>query len=88
MTMNLSPDLVQFINDRVAAGSYPTEEAVLRAAFGLLEKREQLLARIDRGTEELRRGDSIKLESDEDWDRFFEDIKQRGTERNRREGRV
>ena len=41
MTINLPPDLQQFIAERVANGRYATEDEVVRAALELLARREQ-----------------------------------------------
>ena len=57
MAIALSSDLEAFVRDRVASGQYPNEAEVVRAAFALLERRERLLAHIDEGTEQLRRGE-------------------------------
>jgi putative addiction module CopG family antidote len=84
--VNLPPDLVNFVNERLARGAYASAHEVIQTAFRLLEQRERILARIDRGTDELRRGDRYALESAEDWQRFFETLKQRGTERNQQRG--
>lgn len=41
MTINLPPDLQQFVAERVANGRYATEDEVVRAALELLARREQ-----------------------------------------------
>jgi putative addiction module CopG family antidote len=86
MTVHLAADLLEFMDSRVASGTYSSHDAILRAAFSLLEQREALLARIDQGTEELRRGDGVPLQSEADWDDFFEEIKDRGIARNQARG--
>lgn len=56
MSLTLPPEFEAFVHTRVASGAYASEQDVLRTAFGLLEKRESLLAHIDQGTAELRSG--------------------------------
>ena len=54
ISISLSSEFQQFVNVRVASGSYPSPEDVLRQAFQLLERREDLLKHIDEGTAQLR----------------------------------
>ena len=84
MTLDVAPDVEQFINDRIAAGKYADHDAVLRAACALLERRESVLERIDRGTAELSRGEGKSLATEEEWDAFFDDLIRRGLDRNSR----
>lgn len=81
MDSTLPPDLQNFVNQRVVAGSYDSQDAVIRAAFALLEDRERLLARIDAGTAQLQSGQARVFSSDEELDEFFEEIKRTGRER-------
>ena len=64
MSTELSPDLEEFVQQRLAAGSYRTGGEVIREAFRLLERREQLLAHIDTGTAQLRRGECTEYDQD------------------------
>ena len=61
MSIQLASDLESFVRDRVASGKYGNEAEVIRTAFTLLERREQLLDHIDVGTEQLRRGECIEF---------------------------
>lgn len=64
MSTELSRDLEDFVQQRVAAGSYRTGGEVIREAFRLLKRREQLLAHIDTGTAQLRRGECTEYDQD------------------------
>ena len=80
MSTELSPDLEDFVQQRLAAGSYRTGGEVIREAFKLLERREQLLAHIDTGTAQLRRGEYTECDQDS-LRRLFDEIQARGRER-------
>lgn len=73
MSLALPPEFESFVNVRVASGAYASEKEVLRTAFGLLERREQLLAHIDEGTRQLRSGEFQEY-GEGDRDRFRVDI--------------
>jgi len=44
------------VSARVASGAYASEQDVLRTAFDLLQRRDDLLAHIDEETQQLRAG--------------------------------
>ena len=73
MSMPLPPEFEAFIHTRVASGAYASEQDVLRSAFELLAKREQLLEHIDEGTKQLRSGEFVEY-SESDRGRFLADI--------------
>jgi putative addiction module CopG family antidote len=73
MNMVLSAEFQSFIASRVASGAYPSEQAVLRSAFDLLERREKLLAQIDEGARQLQTGEYTDY-AEHDADRFLADI--------------
>ena len=56
MSMLLPPEFEAFVSTRVASGAYASEQEVLRTAFELLQRRDDLLAHIDEGTRQLRAG--------------------------------
>ena len=74
----------QFINQEIAAGKYPTADAVLLAGLRLLQRREQELEELRReiqiGFDELDRGEGIEL-SEAGLKEFFEDVKTEGRRR-------
>lgn len=73
MSLAFPPEFESFVNVRVASGAYASEQDVLRVAFELLERREQLLAHIDEGTRQVRSGEFHEY-SESDRDRFRADI--------------
>jgi putative addiction module CopG family antidote len=77
-TLDLPPDVQQFLHDQVAGGSYRSEEELVTEAVRLLrdgnrsfqEFRDELQARVAR----LRRGEGIELADDEALEEFFDEI--------------
>lgn len=65
MSLTFPPEFEAFVHARVASGAYPSEQAVLRTAFDLLEKRERLLEQIDEGTQQLLAGEFTEYAVDE-----------------------
>jgi antitoxin ParD1/3/4 len=67
MNISLTPELEQMVSDKVKSGLYASASEVIREGLRLLEEREQLkqqrLAevrrKIDRGLEQLDRGEGI-----------------------------
>jgi antitoxin ParD1/3/4 len=67
MNISLTPELEQMVDDKVKSGRYASASEVIREGLRLLEEQEQLkqqrLAdvrrKIDRGIEQLDRGESI-----------------------------
>lgn len=53
MNIELSPELHEFVQTRVASGAYSSGGDVIRAAFALLNERERLVAEIDAGKRQL-----------------------------------
>ena len=73
MSFTLPPNFEAFVNLRVASGAYGSPQEVLSTAFGLLERREELLAHIDEGTRQLRDGEFTEY-GPADLERFRADI--------------
>jgi antitoxin ParD1/3/4 len=71
MNISLTPELEQFINEKVNSGKYPSASEVVQAALRLLEERERLYqekltelqAKIDEGIASLERGEGIDGET-------------------------
>jgi putative addiction module CopG family antidote len=80
MSTELSPDLEEFVQQRLATGSYRSGGEVIREAFRLLETREQLLAHIDTGTAQLRNGECTEYDQDS-LRALFDEIQERGRNR-------
>ena len=78
MTIDLPPDVQQFLHDEVAGGSYRSKEELVIEAVRLLrdgsrrfqEFRAELRARVAR----LKRGEGIELEDEQALEKFFDEI--------------
>jgi putative addiction module CopG family antidote len=77
MSIELSSELEDFVQKRVTSGDYSSEAEVIRAAFGLLEEREQLLREIDIGIRQLDAGESTEYDA-HSKERFLADIRDEG----------
>jgi len=73
MQVELSPENVAFLQSQVAAGRFDSGESALNAAIGLLKKRSELLAKIDRGIEQFNNGQYIELD-EEGLEKFFNEL--------------
>ncbi len=73
MSVELSPELQEFVQSRVASGAYGSESAVIEAALKLLAQREKLLADIDAGKRQLDRGEYTEYD-EQSLSRFLSDI--------------
>jgi len=73
MSFTLPPDFEAFVNLRVASGAYGSPQEVLSTAFGLLRRREELLAHIDEGTRQLRDGEFTEYGA-ADLEKFRADV--------------
>jgi antitoxin ParD1/3/4 len=56
MTISLSPELDQYLQEKLASGRYQSVEEVLRAAFRALSEEEETLAAISEGYEDFLAG--------------------------------
>lgn len=89
MNVSLTPELEQFIDRKVKSGRYNTASEVVRESLRLLEredeeremKLEELRREIMIGVEQIKNGEYIELESDEDYRKFSERIKSEGRKR-------
>jgi antitoxin ParD1/3/4 len=80
MTVEIPPDLQQFVDQIIGAGGYKSEAEVVGQALRLLQQRqrrlEELRREIQPALDRLDRGEGIELD-DEGLDAFFEDVKTR-----------
>jgi antitoxin ParD1/3/4 len=85
---SLPPDLAQFVADQLAQGKYDSASDVVCDAVRLLREREERLsnlrADVDQGISQLTAGEYAELETDDDIDRFFDDVLARAAVRNSR----
>jgi len=81
MTVEIPPDLQQFVHQVIDNGSFKSETEVVGQALRLLQQRQQkiedLRREIQLGLDQLDRGEGIELD-EEGLDAFFEEIKSRG----------
>jgi Arc/MetJ-type ribon-helix-helix transcriptional regulator len=80
MSAGLSPENESFIEQVVAAGVFPDRVHALDEAVALLKRRQEILAKIDRGTEQLANGDYVEFD-DNGLRKFFDDLQARGRAR-------
>lgn len=73
MSIVLPPEFEAFVNVRVASGAYASEQEVLRTAFNLLQRCDDLLAHIDDGTRQLRAGQYSEY-GENDCEKFVADV--------------
>lgn len=89
MNVSLTPELEAFVHRKVESGMYNSASEVIRESLRLLEEREWIKERrleeirreVKKGLDQIRKGEFIQLNSDEELNDFFEDIKRRGRER-------
>jgi len=80
MNVSLTSELEQLVHEKVESGMYYSASEVIRDALRLLQERDELRQhriqavrdQIDRGFEQLERGEGI------DGDEFFEEPRQKG----------
>lgn len=81
----LPPDLEQFIADELASREYPSRSDLIVDAVRRLRDRkarlEKLRAELQVGRDQLDGGEGIVLKDENDLERFFDDIRQRGEAR-------
>ncbi len=88
MNVSLTPELERLVNDKVKSGMYNSASEVIRESLRLLQeqdelkriRRDELRREIMLGVDQIRRGESITLTSEE-LPAFAEDIKRRGREK-------
>ncbi len=82
-TIDIPEELARFIHDSVAAGRYPDENEVVRAALQLLEREEEdyrenlveLRAEVQKGIDAIEAGDYVELNSEEELSAYFEALR-------------
>jgi antitoxin ParD1/3/4 len=84
MTVQIPPELQQFVDRAVANGLYGSQTEVVGEALRLLQererRREELRAELNPALERLDRGEGIQLDEDS-LDGFSEDVKSLGRKR-------
>lgn len=76
MSSDLSSDKVEFIDEQVANGDFPDRRHALDAAMELLQQQVSVLARVDRGRQQLDRVEFNEYDEDS-LSRRFEELELR-----------
>jgi len=83
MTITLSHDLEELVNEMVKSGAYESADAVIRASLRLLKAREDgmdaLRKEILLGVEDIKHGRFTSCGSDEELESFSDEISLRRT---------
>lgn len=94
MNVSLTPELEDYVNEKVKSGRYNSASEVVREGLRALQdldelkriRRDELRREIMLGVEQIRNGEGITLSTEEDFKNFAEDIIRRGKERLHRRG--
>ncbi|MFM8707684.1 MAG: type II toxin-antitoxin system ParD family antitoxin [Planctomycetia bacterium] len=62
MSRRLSPENEQFLDRAVSAGNYHDREAAIDEAVNLLRRREKLVEDVNRGIEQISRGETVPFD--------------------------
>jgi putative addiction module CopG family antidote len=85
MSIQISPDLQQFVHQVIAAGNYKNENEVVDRAIRLLQQRQQRIDELRRevqpALDQLDRGEGVELANEHEIRQFFDDVKERGKQR-------
>ena len=68
MSYSLPPEIDSLVQQKLATGTYASEEAVLRAALAALDEHEEIVAAVGQGYDDLQAG---RFQSLDDADREF-----------------
>ena len=78
MDIGLSPENEQFIEHVIARGVFPDRAEALDQAVELLRHRQELLDHSDEGTRQLRSGEGIEIQGEQELRDFFDGIHAEG----------
>lgn len=74
MSIAIDPALRPYVEECLRSGKYADESQVVNAALAQMLERERLLAAIDEGLADFKRGDIVSYEFG-DRDKFIDDIR-------------
>jgi putative addiction module CopG family antidote len=75
MSIDIPPQYLPFVQQAVASGRFESESALVGEALRLLQQRhDQLKQAVQRGFDQIDRGESFEIDDDDQLHRFFEDI--------------
>jgi len=83
MTVEIPPELEQFVQKEINSGNFTSEAELIGEALRLLRQRKlhELRKDIDAAVEQLDRGEGIEVQDEQSLREFFDDIKDRGRKR-------
>ena len=85
MSTALPPELEAFVGNELAAGRYPSKEALVCDAVRVLQdlqiRRAELQRHVQQGIDQLDRGEGTSLEDEQALQTYFDDIVSRGQQR-------
>jgi putative addiction module CopG family antidote len=87
MSIDIPVQYQTFVRQAIASGRFESESAMVSEAMKLLVQRERELKLVEEGLDELDRGEYLEFD-EEGLAQFFEEVKQKGRERLRTEGRT
>lgn len=80
MNVSLTPELENYVNEKVKSGRYTSASEVVREGLRALQN-DELRQEILLGVEDFRNGRFITLQTEDDFKKFTDDIKGRGRKR-------
>jgi Arc/MetJ-type ribon-helix-helix transcriptional regulator len=86
MSVDIPAEFIPFVQRSIVSGRFESESAMVIEAFKLLALRERELKLVEKGLDDIERGDYLEFD-DEGLANFFEDIKRQGREQLRAEGK-
>ncbi len=86
MSVDIPAEYLPFVQRAVASGRFESEGAMVGEGLRLLLLRERELALVQKGFDDIERGDYLEFD-DEGLATFFDDIKRQGRERLGVDGR-
>lgn len=81
MKETLSTENENYIEGSLQSGRYRNRSELLNAAVSVLRTKERFIREANIGIEQLKRGESIVCESEQELHDLCEDVKRRGSER-------
>ena len=76
MKVDIPAEFLPFVQESIASGRYASAEAILDAALALLKRRyDSIRENVQRGFDEVDRGECYELANDEELHQFFEEVK-------------
>ena len=76
MSVDIPEEYLPFVRSAIASGRYASESAVIQAALELLKQdHDKLRDAVQRGFDQIERGECFEIANDAELHQFFEDVK-------------